>query len=129
MKGYAGNIEAETLENEHFLKVVYTGPKSQLTVMCLQPGEEIGDETHEHDQFTRVEAGLARVIIDGEEMTIGADEAVIVPMGAHHNIVNASDTELLKLYTVYTMPDHKDGGDYPTKADLIAAEGDHGAAA
>ena len=123
MKGYVGNIETETLQNENFLKVLYTGPKSQLTVMCIQAGDDIGDEMHSHDQFTRVESGSARVIIDGEEATIGADEAVIIPMGAHHNIVNASSTETLKLYTVYSMPDHVDGAVYATKADLAAAEG------
>jgi len=101
MNGFYGNIEELTLNNDNFRQVLYTGKHAQLVLMCLQPGEEIGSETHPHvDQFFRFEAGRGKVIIDGQEQGVKEDEAVIVPAGSQHNVINSGD-EPLKLYTVY----------------------------
>lgn len=113
--GYADNIEDETVNNSAYRKVLYTGPNMQLVVMTLQPGEEIGAEIHdEHDQFFRVEEGVATVIIDGEELTIEEDEVAIVPGGKEHNVINNGE-DLLKLYTIYAPPEHPDGTLQETK--------------
>ena len=110
MKGFKENIEKSTLENSDFRKMLYTAHHSQLVLMCLQPGEEIGMETHtENDQFFRFESGKGKCIIDGHEYEIGDGDAVIVPVGAEHNIINVSQTEPLKLYTIYSPAHHKDG--------------------
>lgn len=110
MKGFAANIEQKTLENENFRQVLYTGKNTQLVLMSIVPGGEIGMEVHtENDQFFRFESGKGKVIIDGNEYEVGDGSAVIVPAGAEHNVVNASDTEALKLYTLYSPPHHKDG--------------------
>ncbi len=109
-KGYQGNIETLTLENTNFRKVLYTATGCQLVLMSLLPKEEIGFETHtENDQFFRFEKGKGRVLVDETEYVVGDGDAVIVPMGARHNVINTSDTEDLKLYTIYTPPHHKDG--------------------
>jgi mannose-6-phosphate isomerase-like protein (cupin superfamily) len=108
--GYASNIEEETLMNDNFRKVLYTGPNMQLVVMTLQPGEDIGMEVHEeHDQFFRVEEGDVVVFMDGEEVAVGEDEVAIVPGGTQHNVTNASDTKVAKLYTIYAPPEHPEG--------------------
>jgi len=108
--GYASNIEEETLTNDNFRKVLYTGVNMQLVVMTLQPGEDIGMEVHEeHDQFFRVEEGEVTVFIDGEEVTIGEDEVAIVPAGKEHNVTNTSDNKVARLYTIYAPPEHADG--------------------
>ena len=97
MKGYKDNIEKLTEENENFRKVLYTGKESQLVLMSLNPKEDIGEEVHaENDQFFRFEAGEGKVIIDGNEYTVGDGDAVVVPKGASHNVLNTSDTNKLK---------------------------------
>jgi len=109
MKGFSINIEKETLENENFRRVLYTASHSQLVLMSLAPKEEIGLETHlENDQFFRFEAGRGKAIIDGNEYEVSDGSAIIVPAGAEHNIVNTSETEKLKLYTIYSPAHHKD---------------------
>lgn len=110
MRGYYGNIEQLTLENNNFRHVLYTASHCQLVLMSLKPGEEIGEETHtENDQFFRFETGLGRVIIDGNEYSVSDGSAIIVQSGAKHNVINVSETEDLKLYTIYSPPHHKDG--------------------
>jgi mannose-6-phosphate isomerase-like protein (cupin superfamily) len=109
MKGFKSNIEQDTLDNINFRKVLYTGKHSQLVLMSLQAGEEIGLETHdENDQFLRFEGGNGKVFIDGNEYTVADGDAVIVPAGAEHNVVNVSESEELKIYTIYSPPHHKD---------------------
>ncbi|MBU2109631.1 cupin domain-containing protein [Patescibacteria group bacterium] len=110
MKGFRTNIENETLENENFRKVLYTSKHSQLVLMSLRPGEEIGMEVHpDNDQFFRFEKGQGRAEIDGNEYELKDGVAVVVPAGARHNIINTSDSEDLKLYTIYSPAHHKDG--------------------
>ncbi len=120
MKGFAGNIEDITKENENFRKVIYTGKFSQLVVMSLKPGEEIGAEVHEtHDQFFRFEKGKAKVTIDGNEYQVEDDFAVIVPAGANHNVINVGDDEV-KLYTIYSPAEHREGVVHATKEEATA---------
>lgn len=110
MKGFFVNIEKETLENNNFRKVIYTAKNSQLVLMGLKPNEEIGMEIHpDNDQFFRFEKGEGKVIIDGNEYQVKDGDAIIVPAGAEHNVINTSQTEELKLYTIYSPPHHKDG--------------------
>lgn len=109
MKGFVEDIEKLTTENDDFRRVLYTGKHLQLVLMTLQPGEEIGEEVHEdHDQFFRIEAGRGQVVIDGKATDIEDDDAVIVPAGARHNVVNTGD-QPLRLYTIYGPPEHRDG--------------------
>jgi len=116
MKGYKDNIEKLTLKNNNFREVLYTGKHSQLVLMSLKPKEEIGMEVHEdNDQFFRFEKGKGRVAIDGLEREVGDGDAVVVPAGARHNVVNISESESLKLYTIYSPPHHKDGVFHRTK--------------
>lgn len=128
MIGWVGDIESATLENDTFRTVLFTGSHTQLTVMRLAPGEEIGWERHPHlDQFIRVEQGQARVEMgfeeDGPDEThdVKADWAVIVPAGIWHNVVNAGDSDL-RLYSLYSPPEHPDGTVHQTKAEADAAE-------
>ncbi|MFA6274338.1 MAG: cupin domain-containing protein [Candidatus Paceibacterota bacterium] len=115
-KGYYGNIEKDTLENENFRKVLYTSKYSQLVLMNLLPKEEIGMEVHEdHDQFFRFEAGEGKVFIDESVYDVKDGDVAIVPAGAKHNVVNISDTEKLKLYTIYSPAEHQDGIIHKTK--------------
>lgn len=117
MKGFVDDIEALTNGNADYRRVVYTGKHLQLVLMALQPGEEIGEEVHAtHDQFFRVETGVGEVWIDGQKTKIEDDDAVIVPAGARHNIVNTGG-EPLKLYTLYGPPEHRFDVRHPTKAD------------
>ena len=110
MKGYTTNIEKDTLENNNFRKVLYTGKHSQLVLMSLAPKEEIGMEVHEeNDQFFRFEKGQGKCVIDGNEYELKDGVAVVVPAGAEHNIINTSTTEELKIYTIYSPANHKDG--------------------
>ena len=126
MAGYSVNIEAKTLENAHFRQVLHTAPHSQLVVMTLQPGEEIGMERHEDgDQFIRVEAGTGEALVDGERHPLADGSAVVIPAGAEHNVVNTSTIEALRLYTVYTPPEHPDGTVHRTKQDADAAAHAH----
>ena len=127
MTGYTTNIERDTLENENFRKVLYTAPNLQLVLMTLQPGEEIGMETHDHgDQFFRVEGGEGEAILDGEAHKLADGDIVVIPAGAEHNIVNTSSSEALRVYTIYTPPEHPDGTVHKTKAEADAAEEEHG---
>lgn len=120
-KGYVDNIERVTLDNAHFRKVLYTGHNLQLVVMTLQPGDEIGEEVHDDvDQFFRIEAGSGTVIIDGVSHIVSDDDAIIVPQGARHNVINTGE-DLLHLYTIYSPPEHIDGTVHQTKADADAA--------
>lgn len=121
MNGYITNIENATKENTNFRKVLYTGKNSQLVLMSINPGEEIGEEIHTLDQFLRIEDGKGKAILDGKEYDIEDDWAVVVPAGMKHNFINTG-TEPLKLYTVYSPPEHKDGTIHPTKADAMAQE-------
>jgi len=123
MKGFNANIEKETLANDNFRKVLYTSKHSQLVLMSLKPGEEIGMEVHnENDQFFRFEQGQGKVIIDGNEYEVSDGSAVVVPSGAQHNVVNISDSDDLKLYTIYSPAHHKDGIVRATKAEAEANE-------
>jgi mannose-6-phosphate isomerase-like protein (cupin superfamily) len=121
-KGFCSNIEKDTLENENFRKVLYTGKHSQLVLMTLKPGEEIGAEVHaDNDQFFRFEKGTGKVVIDGNEYEVSDGFAVVVPAGAQHNVINVSASDELKLYTIYSPAHHKDGIVMPTKAEAEAS--------
>lgn len=121
MKGFVDDIEKLTEENSDFRRVLYTGHNLQLVVMSINPGEEIGAEVHDdRDQFFRIEAGTGEILIDGVVHTVKADDGIIVPQGAHHN-VTATGTEPLKLYTIYGPPEHIDGTVHKTCADASAA--------
>ena len=123
VKGFKSNIEKETLSNTNFRRVLYTGRYSQLVLMSLKPGEEIGEEVHKTvDQFFRFEKGEGIVAIDGVKQKVGDGDAVIVPAGAKHNVTNASKTADLKLYTIYSPPEHQDGTVRKTKAEALAKE-------
>lgn len=125
MKGYITNIEKDALAGENFRKVLYTAKNSQLVLMSLLAGEEIGEEVHHLDQFIRVEAGQGRAILDGIEHKIENGSAIVVPAGARHNIINDSPTEPMKLYTVYSPPNHLDATIHKTKDEAMADEGEH----
>ena len=126
MKGYVINIEQASLENGYFRKVLYTDKNSQLVVMSLLPNEDIGEEIHQLDQFIRVEAGQGRAFLNDVPHDISDGFAVIVPAGTKHNIINTSSEKPMKLYTLYSPPNHKDGTVHKTKADAIAdEESDH----
>ncbi len=123
MKGYVAAIEKETKKNTDFRRVLYTGKHSQLVLMSLKPGEEIGEETHEDvDQFFRFEEGEGKVVIDGAEHRVKDGNAVIVPAGARHNVINTSKLVNLKLYTIYSPPEHQDGVVRHTKKEAMASE-------
>ncbi len=125
MKGYYANIESETINNDNFRKVVYTGKHMQLVLMSLPPNGEIGQEVHnENDQFFRFESGDGKVVIDGNEYTVGADDVIIVPAGAEHNVINTSSDRELKLYTIYGPSHHKDGIVRKTREEAEANEED-----
>lgn len=123
MKGYVTNIEQDSIANKNFRKVVYTAKSSQLVLMSLKPGEDIGMEVHQLDQFFRVESGRGKAILDGVEHEILDGFAVVVPTGTNHNIVNTGDVEL-KLYTIYSPPNHKDGTVHETK-EIAEANEEH----
>ena len=124
MTGYVGKIEDLTLKNTYFRQVLFTGKYAQLVVMCLQGGEEIGNEVHPTvDQFFRIEQGEAKFVFNGKEEHVAHDgDAVVVPAGTYHNVLNTSKTKQLKLYTVYSPPNHPDGTIHKTKAQAEAAE-------
>ncbi|MFA6530094.1 MAG: cupin domain-containing protein [Candidatus Micrarchaeia archaeon] len=120
-KGYAANLEKQTKDNNDFRRVLYTGKNSQLVLMCLNPGEEIGEEVHSHiDQFFRFETGEGVVLIDGVNHRVKDGDCAIVPAGASHNVTNTSKTAKLKLYTIYSPPEHIDKTIRHTKADALA---------
>jgi len=123
MKGYVVNLEKETTKNSDFRRVLYTGKYSQLVLMSLKPMEEIGEETHEDvDQFFRFEKGEGRVTIDNLEHLVKDGDGVIVPAGSKHNVANISKSADLKLYTIYSPPEHQDGVIRHTKKDATASE-------
>ena len=117
MSGYVINIEKTTMQNENFRKVLNTAKNSQLVVMSLLPGEEIGTEVHDLDQFIRFESGRGKVILDGKEHEVEDDWAVVIPAGVEHNVINTSGSEKMKLYSIYSPPEHPEGTVHPTKAD------------
>ena len=122
VKGFVADIEEETEENTDFRRVLYTGKHLQLVLMALQPGDEIGEEIHQdRDQFFRIEKGKGEVWIDGRRSKIKSDFAIVVPAGARHNIVNTGDKPL-RLYTLYSPPQHLDAIVRATKADADASE-------
>ena len=126
MTGYVGNIEEKTLANSYFREVVFTGTYCQLVVMSLKPGEEIGSEVHKSvDQFFRIEKGRGKVIIGGAENQIIEGVGIVIPAGTEHNVINASSNSDLKLYTIYSPPQHKDGIVHKTKEDAMVDETDH----
>ncbi len=121
MKGFNANIEQATLANGDFRHVLYTAKHCQLVLMSLKPKEDIGMEAHEdNDQFFRFEKGTGRAVIDGNEYPLSDGSVIIVPAGAQHNIINTSDTDELKLYTIYSPAHHKDGTIRATKAEAAA---------
>lgn len=121
MKGYVANIEKLTRENNDFRQVLYTGRYSQLVLMSLKPGEEIGEEVHGLDQFLRIEVGKGKAIVGENEYEIEDGTAIIVPAGTKHNIINTGNIDL-KLYTIYSPPNHRDGIVHPTREDAIHDE-------
>lgn len=122
MIGYVGNIEEKVKSNTYFREVVYTGQNTQLVVMSLLAGEEIGSEVHEHvDQFFRLEVGRLKIVMDGEENTLEPGMVAIVPAGVTHNVINIGEV-VAKLYTLYSPPNHKPGTIHKTKAEAEAAE-------
>ncbi len=122
MKGYTDNVEKKSLENKNFRRVLYTAKNIQLVVMSLAPKEEIGEEIHQLDQFIRCEAGQGKAILDGIEHEIRDGFAVVVPAGTKHNIINTSAKEPMKLYTIYSPPNHRDGIVHATKKEAITDE-------
>lgn len=127
MSGYSINIEQKTLESNNFREVLYTTKRSQLVIMTLQPGEEIGMEHHTgHDQFIRVEEGEGYAVLDGEKHQLEDGVAVVIPAGTEHNVVNTSKTEPLRLYSLYMPPEHPDGIVHATKAEADEYEKQHG---
>jgi mannose-6-phosphate isomerase-like protein (cupin superfamily) len=123
MHGHVTNIELDTLENDDFRRVLFTGPNTQLVLMTLAPGEDIGRETHDgHDQFIRIESGVGVVELDGEKSEVVDGSSVVIPAGVEHNLTNTSDDEPLRLYTLYSPPEHPDGTVHRTKKEAEAAE-------
>jgi mannose-6-phosphate isomerase-like protein (cupin superfamily) len=124
MAGYFGTIEKRTLKNEYFRQVLYAGKYAQLVVMCLKPSEEIGNGVHPKlDQFFRIEQGEATFVFDRKEKQVAKDgDAVIVPAGTYHNVINTSKDTKLKLYTLYSPPNHPDKTVHKTKAEAEKAE-------
>lgn len=126
MTGYVGNIEDLTQENTTFRTVLFTSKNQQLVVMSLLPGEDIGEEVHPTvDQFLRIESGEGKVVMNGEETQLEAGSAIIVPAGTRHNIINTSSTQPMRLYTVYSPPNHPDEKVHKTKAEAMADTEDH----
>ena len=119
MNGFITDIEKDTLDNSFFRRVLYTAKNSQLVVMALKPGEEIGEEVHEeHDQFVRIESGAGEVVLNGEIHFVKDGFAVVVPAGVRHNVINTSNG-MMKLYTIYSPPEHKEGTVHQTKEDAL----------
>ena len=121
---YVGHIERQTLKNDYFRHVIFTGKHAQLVLMSLKPKEEIGNEVHKHvDQFFRIEQGQAKFILNNKEKhVVGNGDAVIIPAGTWHNVINNSKTKKLKMYTIYSPPNHPDKTIHRTKADAEKAE-------
>lgn len=125
MAGFVTDIEEQTEANSDFRRVIFTAPHSQLVLMTLQPGEEIGMEVHDNvDQFFRIEEGEGKIVIAGKETPISDGSAMVVPAGTEHNVINTG-SEPLKLYTIYSPPNHRDGVIHHTKAEAEADTTDH----
>jgi mannose-6-phosphate isomerase-like protein (cupin superfamily) len=123
MNGYITDIERDTLGNKDFRRVLFTGPNMQLVLMTVQPGEDIGLETHnDHDQFIRIEAGSGVARLNGVESDLKDGSIVVIPAGVEHNILNISKDQPLRLYTLYSPPEHADGTVHHTKQDATLAE-------
>lgn len=121
MYGYVANIETLTLQNTNYRHVLYTGHQLQLVLMSLKAGEDIGEETHKgHDQFFRVESGEGEVVIDGTRHPLRAGDAIVVPAGARHNLINTGNSAL-RIYTLYGPPNHMDRLVQTTKSEAEAA--------
>lgn len=126
MTGFVNNIEELTLANKYFREVLYTGQHTQLVIMSLKPQEEIGMEVHAIvDQFFRIEQGEGKVIINNVEHSLKDGDAIVIPAGTQHNVINTSSTEELKLYTLYSPPHHRDKTIHKTKSDALKDESDH----
>ena len=126
MAGYVTNIEQKTLDNNYFRQVLFTTKNLQLVVMALQPSEDIGEEVHSNvDQFFRIEEGEGEVVMNGVSSKFADGDVFIVPQGTKHNVINTSTAKMLKLYTIYTPPNHPDGIVHKTRADAMADETDH----
>jgi mannose-6-phosphate isomerase-like protein (cupin superfamily) len=125
MSGYIVNIEEATAKNNHYRQVLFTAEHTQLVLMSLKPGEEIGEEVHELDQFIRFEAGEGTVVLDGKTHSVSDGFAVVIPARTRHNVVNRSKTADLKLYSLYSPPEHKDGTLHKTKREADADEHHH----
>ena len=125
MSGYIVNIEEATAKNNHYRQVLFTAEHTQLVLMSLKPGEEIGEEVHELDQFIRFEAGEGTVVLDGQTHSVSDGFAVVIPAGTRHNVVNRSKTADLKLYSLYSPPEHKNGIVHKTKREADADEHHH----
>lgn len=124
MKGYVVDIEKVTKENDKFRQVLYTAKNSQLVVMSIPPGGDIGEEVHGLDQFLRIEQGQGKAVLNDVEYDIKDDWAIVVPAGTKHNFINISETESMKLYTIYSPPEHKDGVVHATKEEAVADKED-----
>ncbi len=120
MNGYVVDLEKVTAENNKFRQVLYTAKNSQLVLMSLEPGQDIGEEVHELDQFIRVEKGEGKAVLDGVEHVLADGYAVVIPAGTRHNIINTSGADKMKLYTVYSPPNHRDGVVHKTKEEAEA---------
>lgn len=120
------NIEKDTLENTDYRRVIFTGEKMQLVLMSLKGGEDISKEVHNGiDQFIRIEKGKANAVVDGQEFQLEEDDVIIIPAGKEHQIINASNSEELKLYSIYAEPEHPDGTIHKTKAEADSDEHEH----
>ena len=124
MSGFVTNIEQASLGNDDFRRVLYTASHCQLVVMSLKPGEDIGKEKHQVDQFIRIEAGDGEVVMGGDRSPIHAQSAFVIPAGTEHNVTNTGQ-RAMKLYTLYSPPQHRDGTVHVTRADAERDEGDH----
>lgn len=122
MRGYVINIEKTTGASNNFRKVLYTARYSQLVIMSLRPQEEIGEEVHDLDQFLRIEEGHGKAVLDGAEHPLASGSAIVVPAGTKHNIINTSADKAMKLYTIYSPPNHRDGVVHVTKNEAMADE-------
>ena len=122
MNAYVTNLEEATAANEDYRRVVHTTPRTQLVLMSIPVGQEIGEEVHGLDQFIRIEQGQGRVVLEGHEHTVEDGSAVVIPAGTRHNVINSSKTEALKLYSIYAPPEHKPGTIHRTKAEADADE-------
>lgn len=126
MSGFYTKLEEETLGNNNFRKVLFTGEHSQLVVMSLRPGEDIGMEVHgDIDQFIRVDGGVGKAIIGEEEFSLEDGDAIVVPAGERHNLINISEDEALKLYTIYSPAEHEEGTIHETRREAMEAEEHH----